>query len=160
MKSGQAFWYNGIRSIWHKSKGKTLKFFLNWCKNIVSKHLGTMYLAWARCCKLLPNVLHSSEVRWNRARSSSTTCFTGVNFISIHDQLFCVKVVCKVFLLLQFGFVIYWRMESGTKTAHKMLTKLATGANFINILWAAFFLKSVMQNFCVLIVCVCVFFCQ
>jgi hypothetical protein len=48
---------------------------------------------------------------------------------------------CTAFLLLQFGFVIVWQKNISTKPASKMLIKLTTGANFTNILEAAFMLK-------------------
>jgi len=38
-----------------------------------------------------------------------------------------MKVLCAAFLLLQFGFVIFWQKNSGKKAACKMLMKLTTG---------------------------------
>ncbi len=37
-----------------------------------------------------------------------------------------------------FGFVIFWRQNIGKKAARKMLVKLTTVVNFINILQVAF----------------------
>jgi hypothetical protein len=34
------------------------------------------------------------------------------------------KVLCTAFKCLQFGFVIFWQRDFGTKAAHKMLVKL------------------------------------
>jgi hypothetical protein len=41
-----------------------------------------------------------------------------------YEQLFCTKVFYAAFLCLQFGFVIFWQKDFGTKAAHKMLVKL------------------------------------
>ena len=35
--------------------------------------------------------------------------------------------ICTAFKRLQFGFVIFWRKDFGTKAAHKMLVKLTPG---------------------------------
>ncbi len=35
-----------------------------------------------------------------------------------------MKVFCAAFVCLQFGFVIFWQKDFGTKAAHKMLVKL------------------------------------
>jgi hypothetical protein len=37
-----------------------------------------------------------------------------------------MKVLCTVFFLLQFGFVIFWQNNIGTKNAPKMLMQLTT----------------------------------
>jgi hypothetical protein len=34
---------------------------------------------------------------------------------------------------LQFGFVIFWRKDFGTKAAHKMLVKLSPGNTWVNV---------------------------
>ncbi len=39
---------------------------------------------------------------------------------------FCMKVLCAAFLLLQFGFVIFWRKNIGAKAACKIVMKLTT----------------------------------
>jgi hypothetical protein len=44
------------------------------------------------------------------------------------------KVLCTAFKCLQFGFVIFWRKDFGTKAAHKMLVKF-TQAIQLNFLW-------------------------
>ncbi len=46
-----------------------------------------------------------------------------------YEQLFCTKVFCATALCLQFGFVIFWRKDFGTKAAHKMLVKLTPGGS-------------------------------
>jgi hypothetical protein len=37
---------------------------------------------------------------------------------------FIWKFFCAAFMILQFGFVIFWQKDFGTKAAHKMLVKL------------------------------------
>jgi hypothetical protein len=37
------------------------------------------------------------------------------------------KVLCPAFKCLQFGFVIFWQKDFGTKAAQKMLVKLTPG---------------------------------
>ncbi len=44
-----------------------------------------------------------------------------------YKQLFHTKVLCAPFMCLQFGFVIFWQKDFGTKAAHKMLVKLTLG---------------------------------
>jgi hypothetical protein len=51
----------------------------------------------------------------------------GVNFTNILQAAFRVKVFCAAFLCLQFGFVIFWQKDFGTKAPHKMLVKLPPG---------------------------------
>jgi hypothetical protein len=41
-----------------------------------------------------------------------------------YEQLFHTKVFCAAFMSLQYGFVIFWQKDFGTKAAHKMLVKL------------------------------------
>ena len=40
---------------------------------------------------------------------------------------FCMKVFWVLIIYIQFGFVIFWRKEIGTKAACKMLVRLKTG---------------------------------
>ncbi len=47
------------------------------------------------------------------------------------SSVFCTKAFCAAFLCLQFGFVIFWRKDFGTKAAHKMLVKLTPVACII-----------------------------
>jgi hypothetical protein len=47
----------------------------------------------------------------------------GVNFTNILLAAFRTKVFCAAFMCLQFGFVIFWQKDFGTKAAHKMLVK-------------------------------------
>jgi hypothetical protein len=44
-----------------------------------------------------------------------------------YKQLFRTKVFCTAFMCLQFGFVIFWQKDIGTKAAHKMLVILSPG---------------------------------
>jgi len=44
-----------------------------------------------------------------------------------YEQLFRMKVFCAAFMSLQFGVVIFWQKDFGTKAAHKMLVKLTPG---------------------------------
>jgi hypothetical protein len=46
-----------------------------------------------------------------------------------NEQIFCTKVFCTPFICLQFGFVIFWQKDFGTKAASKMLVKLPPGRN-------------------------------
>jgi hypothetical protein len=50
-------------------------------------------------------------------------------------------VLFAAFLLLQFGFIIFWPKNISAKAACKMLLKLIKGVNFTKILQAAFFQK-------------------
>jgi hypothetical protein len=47
---------------------------------------------------------------------------------TFYEQLLCAKVFCAAFMCLQFGFVIFWRKDFGTKAAHKILVKLTPGS--------------------------------
>jgi nucleoside recognition membrane protein YjiH len=51
----------------------------------------------------------------------------GVNFTNILRAAFRVKAFCAAFMCLQFGFVMFWQKDLGTKAAHKMLVKLTPG---------------------------------
>jgi hypothetical protein len=51
----------------------------------------------------------------------------GVNFTNILRAAFSYESFCASFMYLQFGFVILWRKDFGTKAAHKMLVKLTPG---------------------------------
>jgi hypothetical protein len=44
-----------------------------------------------------------------------------------YEQLFRMKTFGAAFMCLQFGFVLFWRKDLGTKAAHKMLVKLPPG---------------------------------
>ncbi len=72
---------------------------------------------------------------------------------AFYKQIFCTKVFAAAFLYLQFGFVIFWQKNIGTKDASKMLVKLTTDVNFTNILQAYFLYKAVYWSFYLLIVC-------
>ncbi len=56
-----------------------------------------------------------------------------------YEQLFHKKVFCAAFMYLQFGFVILWQKDFGTKAAHKMLVKLTPGANVIKLFTAVIY---------------------
>jgi len=59
-----------------------------------------------------------------------------INFINILQAAFSYqKVLCTPFMCLQFGFVIFWQKEFGTKAAYKMLVKLTPGVNVTNLLF-------------------------
>jgi hypothetical protein len=60
-----------------------------------------------------------------------------------YEQLFLTKVFLLTFYCLQFGFVIFWRKDLGTKAAHKKLVKL-TPDIFENKI--AHFFKKVAQK--------------
>jgi hypothetical protein len=63
----------------------------------------------------------------------------GVNFTNILQAAFLYKVFCAAFMCLQFGFVIFWQKDIGTKAAHKMLVKLSPGGRvgpcFATFIW-------------------------
>jgi hypothetical protein len=44
-----------------------------------------------------------------------------------YEQLFHAKAFCATFMCLQFGFVIFWQKNFGTKADDKMLVKLTPG---------------------------------
>jgi hypothetical protein len=46
-----------------------------------------------------------------------------------YEQLFHTKVFLTAFMCLQFGLVIFWQKDFGTKAAHKMLVKLTPGCH-------------------------------
>jgi len=60
---------------------------------------------------------------------------------------FLFKSVPHIFFCSQFVFVFFWQKESGTKATRKILAKLTTGVNSINIEQAAFLYKSVLHSF-------------
>ncbi len=45
-----------------------------------------------------------------------------------YEQLFHTKEFCAAFMCLQFGFVIFWQKDFGSKASHEMLVKLTPGA--------------------------------
>jgi hypothetical protein len=62
--------------------------------------------------------------------------FLGLCFQIFHCQFhnilqaaFHTKVLSAPFMCLQFGFVIFWWKDFGSKAAHKMLVKLTPGVN-------------------------------
>jgi hypothetical protein len=50
-----------------------------------------------------------------------------------YEQLFHTNVFCAALMCLQFGFVIFWRKDFGTKAAHKMLLKFTPVLNQITV---------------------------
>ncbi len=79
-------------------------------------------------------------------------------------QHFSNSFLCKscffAFMSLQFGFVIFWHKKIGTKAARKMLVKLTTGVNFINILHKSFLYKSKLSSFSQVTFGFVIFLCQ
>jgi len=49
---------------------------------------------------------------------------------TFYTQLFCTKVFCAAFLLLQFGYVTFWHKNIGAKAAHKILIKLTIALKY------------------------------
>jgi len=100
-------------------------------------------LVWVVCSK---NDILEKDVRcfffMSGTLYANMSCRLIVAQVSIspifYEQLFCTEVFCTAFLLIQFGFVIFWQKNVGAKAVCKMLVKLTTGVNFINILRAAF----------------------
>jgi len=70
-----------------------------------------------------------------------------MSLLPTYKQLFCAKVFGAAFLLLQFGFVIFWQKKIGAKAAHKMLVKITSVVNFTKILRAAFMSINLCWNF-------------
>ncbi len=79
---------------------------------------------------------------------------------TFYKQLYLTNVFCKVFLQLQFGFVVFWQKKSGAKAACKMLMKLTKGVNFINILFSPFSYESILRCFSLITVWFCDFWHQ
>jgi len=61
----------------------------------------------------------------------STLC---VNLTYILPAAFCMKVFCKDFLYLRFGFVNFWQKNIGSKAACKILVKIATAGPHLKFL--------------------------
>jgi hypothetical protein len=57
---------------------------------------------------------------------------------TFYEYLFCMKVLCKAFLYLHFGFVIFCRKNIIEKCVRKMLMKLTTG-HFVKLPFDNFF---------------------
>ncbi len=66
--------------------------------------------------------------------------------VLIHQQFissfFVQKCLAKLFLYLQFGFVIFWQKNIGAKAASKMLVKLTTGLIYTSPIFA----KEIRKN--------------
>ncbi len=56
---------------------------------------------------------------WNWHQVSISSIF--------YEELFSMKIFCAAFVCLQFGFVIFWQKDFGTKAALKILAKLTPG---------------------------------
>jgi len=97
--------------------------------------------------KQLVNKSSSKIQRKINERSFAVDCFSRIDFTNILCAPFCTKVFCKALLLLQFGLVFFWKKNTSAKAAYKMLVKLTTGVNFINILLVNFLYKSVLPSF-------------
>jgi len=62
----------------------------------------------------------------------------GVNFINILQVSFCIKLFCKAFSYYSYWLYNFWQKSIGAKASHKLLVKLTTVVNFINVLRAIF----------------------
>jgi len=90
------------------------------------------------CCFSVPfTPIQSFTGRWLFGRVLCTLFPVSIS-PTFYEQLFLTKVFYAASLYLQFGFVFFWLKNIGTKAACKMLVKLTTGVNFINVLWVAF----------------------
>jgi hypothetical protein len=67
-----------------------------------------------------------------KARQKMTKILLELISPIFYEQFFSAKCFAKL-ICWQFGFVIFWWKEIGAKTAHKMLMKLASGADAMNI---------------------------
>lgn len=73
---------------------------------------------------LQPRPLWTPQRRWG----SSHPQYSGQVsiFPTLYEQLFCNKLFCAAFLLLQFGFEMFWQNNIRATTSCKMLDKLTT----------------------------------
>ncbi len=97
----------------------------NWAKT-ASPGVHFTNILWAAfapksfCQKITnPNCKHLKAVQRTLVWLSITPIY--------YEQHFHTKVLCSAFMCLQFGFVIFWQKDFGTKAAHKMLVKLTPG---------------------------------
>jgi len=58
------------------------------------------------------------------ARKTLVKSTPGVNLTDNLQAAFSYKSVLEAFLYLQFGFLMFWQKNIGSKTARKMLAKL------------------------------------
>jgi hypothetical protein len=79
------------------------------------------------------------DVETNKIKASRDP--PGVNFINVLRAPFSYKSILGSFSLVTVKFETFRRKITGAKAAHKMLMKLTTGVNLINISRAAFFTK-------------------
>jgi len=66
---------------------------------------------------------------------------SSVNCINILCEPFSYESNLGRFSLVAIKFEIFWSQNIGEEAAHKMLMKLTTGVDFINVLLTAFTLK-------------------
>jgi hypothetical protein len=93
------------------------------CKNAdeidpLCKHNLAIFLAQCACFFLNKIYLIVKNV----AQKLPKNIRLGVDFTNILQAAFCTAFMC-----LQFGFVLFWRKDFGTKVAHKILVKLILG---------------------------------
>ncbi len=92
-------------------------------------------MSWVGCCVNFTNILWAAfapKSFHQKITNSNCKHLKAVQitlaWLSIspifYKQLFHTKVLCAPFMCLQFGFVIFWQKDFGTKAAHKMLVKL------------------------------------
>jgi len=83
---------------------------------------------------------------WNRPLGSISATF--------YKQFCCLRMFCIALWCQQFGFVFFLQKNIEAKIAHKkVLVKLTTGVDFVNILIAVFLYRSALHSFYVLTVC-------
>jgi hypothetical protein len=75
--------------------------------------------------------LFSSFRHFGRGKISWSVCFAFRGEFQCHQyfmrSFFVQKFFAQLLCALQFGFVIFWRKDFGTKAAHKVLVRLTTG---------------------------------
>jgi len=74
----------------------------------------------------------------------STWAYGQVSISPIfYEYLFHTNVFCAAFMCLQFGFVIFWQKDFGTKAAHKM--NMTPGACVIKLFTVVIYLDSTVK---------------
>jgi len=85
-------------------------------QEIPGSHLGLQSYPGVPCNGSLWAAAPTALQVWSHRQVSISPTF--------YEQFFCTEVFWAAFLLLQFGFVIFWQKSIGTKAARKMLVKL------------------------------------
>ncbi len=79
------------------------------------------------CIRPQELTLKGEQLNGRQIMSFSLHIRPGVNFTNILQAAFSFESFCAAFMCLQFGFIIFWQKDFGSKAAHKMLVKLTPG---------------------------------